>query len=170
VINGEEGKWLPGNQFEILRAHSINLNQAKVALDSAEHLTISNVDPPSAFKPTVDRPSQLNAAGLEEYIKALKIRGADTSMLAVALQRKYAAPFSVLVMALIGMPLAIWFGRRSTVVALSSAVVVSLAFWLLAGGFEQLGDHALLPAAVAIWTPIVIFACGGLYLISRVRT
>ena len=170
VINGEEGKWLPGNQFEISHAHSINLNQAKVALDSAEHLTISNVDPPSAFKPTVDRPSQLNAAGLEEYIKALKIRGADTSMLAVALQRKYAAPFSVLVMALIGMPLAIWFGRRSTVVALSSAVVVSLAFWLIAGGFEQLGDHALLPAAAAIWTPIVIFACGGLYLISRVRT
>src|SRR5262249_2733393 len=104
------------------------------------------------------------------YIRSLKARGADTATLAVALQRKYASPFSILVMALIGMPLAIWFGRKSTVVALSSAVAVSLTFWLLSGGFQQLGEHSLLPAAPAIWTPIVIFACGGLYLISRVRT
>lgn len=170
VISGEEGKWLPGNQFEISNAHIINLNDAKVAIESAGQLTISNVDPPSAFKPTVDRPSQFNANGLREYIHVLKARGADTVALTVALQRKYSSPFSVLVMALIGMPLAIWFGRKSPVVALSSAVVVSLAFWLIAGGFEQLGEHSLLPAAPAIWTPIVIFACAGLYLVSRVRT
>ena len=87
-----------------------------------------------------------------------------------ALQRKYASPFSVIVMALIGMPLAISLGRKSTVVALCSAVVVSLAFWLVSGGFQQLGEHALLPPGPAVWTPIVIFACGGLYFISRVRT
>jgi lipopolysaccharide export LptBFGC system permease protein LptF len=100
----------------------------------------------------------------------LKSRGAETSALAVALQKKYATPFSVIVMALIGMPLAISFGRRSTVLALCSAVVVALAFWLISGGFEQLGEHALLPPGPAVWTPIVIFACSGLYLISRVRT
>ncbi len=170
VINGEEGKWLPGNQFEITKAQWINLNQSKVALEAADQLRISNVDPASAFRPTVDRPSQLNAAALRSYIKSLKARGAETASLTVALQRKYAAPFSVIVMALIGMPLAISFGRRSTVVALSAAVVVSLAFWLLAGGFQMLGEHSLLPPGPAIWTPIVIFACGGLYFISRVRT
>jgi lipopolysaccharide export LptBFGC system permease protein LptF len=170
VINGEEGKWLPGNQFEISKAQWINFDQAKVALEAAAQLRISNVDPPAAFRPTVDRPSQLNAEALRSYIKALKARGAETAALAVALQRKYATPFSVIVMALIGMPLAISFGRRSTVVALSSAVVVSLAFWLLAGGFQLLGEHALLPPGPAIWTPIVLFACGGLYFISRVRT
>ena len=170
VIKGEEGKWLEGNQFEIARAQSINLNQARVATDSAEQLRISNVDPPSAFRPTVDRPSQLNAVGLRDYIRSLKIRGVDTATLAVALQRKYAAPFSVLVMALIGMPLAVWFGQKSPVVALSSAVVVTLAFWLISGGFEQLGDHALLSPGPAIWTPIVMFGCAGLYLVSRVRT
>jgi lipopolysaccharide export LptBFGC system permease protein LptF len=49
-------------------------------------------------------------------------------------------------------------------------VAVTLAFWLVSGGFQQLGEHSLLPAAAAVWTPIVIFACGGLYFISRVRT
>src|SRR5262245_51425373 len=170
VINGEEGKWLPSNQFQISKANWINLDQPKVARESAAQLEIGGVDPPSAFKPTVDRPSQLNSAGLRQYVRALKARGADTAELAVALQRKYAAPFSVIVMALIGMPLAISFGRRSTVIALCSAVAVSLAFWLSSAGFEQLGEHALLPPGPAVWTPLVIFACGGLYFISRVRT
>jgi lipopolysaccharide export LptBFGC system permease protein LptF len=170
VINGEEGKWLSANQFQISKANWINLDQPKVARESAAQLEISGVDPPSAFKPTVDRPSQLDSTGLRQYVAALKARGADTAELAVALQRKYAAPFSVIVMALIGMPLAISFGRRSTVIALCSAVVVSLAFWLISAGFEQLGEHALLPPGPAVWTPVVIFACGGLYFISRVRT
>jgi LPS export ABC transporter permease LptF/LPS export ABC transporter permease LptG len=170
VTKGEEGKWLPTNQFEISKALWIDVNDARVTRQSAEQLKISGVDPPAVFRPTVDRPSQLNADRLRIYIKNLKDRGADTAALAVALQRKYAAPFGVIVMALIGMPLAISFGRKSTVVALCSAVAVSLAFWLVVGGFQQLGEHALLPPGPAVWTPIVIFACGGLYFISRVRT
>ncbi len=170
VTTGEEGKWLSGNQFEISKAHWIDLDDKRVTQQSAAELRIAGVDPASVFRPTVDRPSQLSADRLKVYIKTLKDRGADTAALAVALQRKYAAPFGVVVMALIGMPLAISFGRKSTVVALCSAVAVSLAFWLVSGGFQQLGEHALLPPGPAVWTPIVIFACGGLYFISRVRT
>lgn len=170
VIHGEQGNWLNPNEFLISKANWISLDQSRVSRESAAELKISGVEPPSAFKPTVDRPSQLDSNGLRNYVSALKARGADTAALAVALQRKYATPFSVIVMALIGMPLAISFGRRSTVIALCSAVVVSLAFWLISGGFQQLGEHALLPPGPAVWTPIVIFACGGLYLISRVRT
>lgn len=172
VTIGEEGKWLNAGEFQITRAQWFNLpnDNSPVIAQSAEQLKISGVDPPSVFRPTVDRPSQLSADRLRVYIRNLKDRGTDTTMLAVALQRKYAAPFGVIVMALIGMPLAISFGRKSTVVALCSAVVVSLAFWLVSGGFQQLGEHALLPPGPAVWTPIVIFVCGGLYFISRVRT
>src|ERR1044072_8898645 len=122
VINGEEGKWLPGNQFEVSKAQWLSLDQPKVVHEAADQLRINVVDPPSAFKPTVDRPSQLDSNGLRGYIKALKVRGAETAALTVALQRKYSSPFTVLVMALIGMPLAIEFGRKSTVIALCSAV------------------------------------------------
>ena len=170
LTTAEEGKWLNANEFEVSKAQWINLDEQQVTRQSAEQLKITGMDPPSVFRPTVDRPSQLTAENLRSYIRALKERGADTASLAVALQGKYAAPFSVIVMALIGMPLAISLGRKSTVVALCSAVVVSLAFWLVTQGFQQMGDHALLPPAVAAWAPMVIFAGGGLYVISRVRT
>jgi len=76
----------------------------------------------------------------------------------------------VIIMALIGMPLAVSLGRKSTVVALCSAVVVSLFFWLLSSGFHQLGEHALLPPEVAAWAPIAIVSGSAFYFISRVRT
>lgn len=170
VITGEDGIWVATNQLEIRKAQWFELDQAQVARQSAETIRIDGVDPPSVFRPTVDKPSQLDAASLRTYIKTLKARGADTATLAVGLQRKYASPFSVIIMALIGMPLAVSLGRKSTVVALCSAVVVSLFFWLLSSGFHQLGEHALLPPEVAAWAPIAIVSGSAFYFISRVRT
>jgi LPS export ABC transporter permease LptF/LPS export ABC transporter permease LptG len=170
VIGGEVGSWVQPNRLEIKDARWLDLSQAQVGKQQAQTLTIDGVESARTFRPTVDRPSQLNTTRLREYIHALKARGADTAILAVGLQRKYAAPFVVIIMALIGMPLAVSLGRKSTVAALSSAVVVSLFFWLLSSGFQQLGEHALLPAEVAVWAPIAIFAGGAFYFISRVRT
>src|SRR4029079_3708377 len=107
---------------------------------------------------------------LSSYLKAAKQRGVDVSALALALQRKYVNPFSVLVMAFIGMPLALAFGRRGAIVALCVAVGVSVAYWGIGGGFQQLGNHGLLPPEVAAWAPPVIFAAAGTYFLSRVRT
>ena len=38
------------------------------------------------------------------------------------------------------------------------------------GLFEQLGDVNLLPAAIAAWSPDVLFAMAGLYFFTRMRT
>lgn len=170
VITGEEARWTTPNRMEVRQANWIDLDQARVTTQTAETMTVDPVEPPSVFRPTVDRPSQLDSNRLRDYIKTLKARGADTAVLGVGLQKKYASPFSILIMALIGMPLAISLGRKSTVLALCSAVFVSLFFWLVGSGFEQLGEHALLPPAVAAWAPIAIFAGGAFYFISRVRT
>jgi LPS export ABC transporter permease LptG len=169
VVNGEAARWISPNRIEISRAQWFELDRSQVATQSAQVMTVDGVDSPRVFRPTVDRPSQLSASRLREYIKTLRARGADTSVLAVGLERKYAAPFAVIIMALIGMPLAISLGRKSTVLALCSAVAVSLLFWLLTSGFQQLGEHALLPPQVAVWAPIAIFAGGAFYFISRVR-
>ncbi len=170
VTTGEEGKWVNPNHLQINDARVINVSGERITREVVSQIDINGADPPSVFKPTVARPSQLSSESLRAYVKNLKKRGADTASLAVGLQRKYADPFGVIVMALLGMPLAVSFGRKSAVVALCSAVGVSLAFWLVTGGFEQLGDHGLLPPAVAAWAPIAIFAGSGFYFISRVRT
>lgn len=170
VTTGKLGSWTANNQLLIKDAETVSLNEMLVERQQLPEATLSGVDSPEVFRPTVDKPSQLSVLALRSYLKAAKQRGVDVSALALALQRKYVSPFSVVVMAFIGMPLALAFGRRGAIVALCVAVGVSVAYWGVGGGFQQLGNHGLLPPEVAAWAPPVMFAAAGIYFLSRVRT
>jgi LPS export ABC transporter permease LptG len=170
VTTGNVGVWTASNQLLIKEADTVNLRGMLVERQHEAEILLAVVDPPQVFRPTVDKPSQLSVTALTSYLKAAKQRGVDVSALALAVQRKYVSPFSVLVMAFIGMPLALAFGRRGAILALCVAVGVSVAYWGIGGGFQQLGNHGLLPPEVAAWAPPVIFAAAGTYFLSRVRT
>ena len=169
VTTGTVGTWLPANRMAISKAETFNFQGLEVQRQVAETKEIS-AEPLQVFKPTIDKPSQLSSAGLSSYLKTAKRRGVEVSGLAVALQRKYAAPFGVVVMAFIGIPLALSFGRKGTIIALCAAVGLSIAYWGVGGGLQQLGNLGLLPPAVAGWSPPIIFAAAGTYVLSRVRT
>jgi len=170
VVNGKSGVWLDPNHLKLLETETLALKGMGVERKADAEMTFAGVESPAVFKPTTDRPSQLSSQDLRGYLEAAKQRGIDVSSLAVALQRKYAGPFGIIIMALIGMPLAVSFGRKGTVIALCAAVVVGVAYWALGGGFQQLGNHGLLRPSVAGWSPLVIFTAAGTYFLSRVRT
>ena len=169
VTTGTVGNWVASNRMVITKAETFNFRGLEVERQVAETTQIY-AEPLQVFKPTIDKPSQLSSAGLSSYLKTAKRRGMEVSALAVALQRKYAAPFGVLVMAFIGIPLALSFGRKGTIIALCAAVGLSIAYWGVGGGLQQLGNLGLLPPAVAGWSPPIIFAAAGTYVLSRVRT
>jgi lipopolysaccharide export system permease protein len=170
VTSGKVGVWNAPDQMLIKEAETVELQGMVVARQTAADVPLGGVDSPQVFRPTVDKPSQLSGAALSDYLKAAKQRGVDVSALAVALQRKYVNPLSVVVMAFIGMPLALAFGKRGAIVALCMAVGVSILYWGVGGSFQQLGGHGLLPPEVAAWSPPVIFAAAGTYFLTRVRT
>jgi LPS export ABC transporter permease LptG/LPS export ABC transporter permease LptF len=170
ITKGTQGQWTANNLMALTRVETLAIHDLEIAREVKDELSLKGIDGPQVFRPTADKPSQLSSQSLSSYLKSAKRRGMDVSSLAVALQRKYSEPFSVLVMAFLGIPLALSFGRRGTIVALCSAVGVSLAYWGIGGGFQQLGNHGLLPAAVAGWAPPIIFAAIGTYFLSRVRT
>ena len=170
VVSGKSGEWSDPTHLKITEAESIALNGMEVERRSDAEATFAGVDSPAVFRPTIDKPSQLSSKDLKSYLNAAKQRGTDVSALAVALQRKYAGPFGIIIMAFIGMPLAVSFGRKGTVLAICAAVVVGIAYWAVGGGFQQLGNYGLLRPSVAGWSPLVIFTAAGTYFLSRVRT
>jgi len=170
VVSGKRGYWSDLNHLTLTKTETVTLNGMEVVNRSAPETVFAGVESPAVFKPTIDKPSQLSSQDLQTYLRAAKQRGQDVSTLAVALQRKYAGPFGIIIMAIIGMPLAVSFGRKGTIIALCAAVVVSVAYWAVGGGFQQLGNHGLLRPSVAGWSPLVIFAAAGTYFLSRVRT
>ncbi|MGI8733148.1 MAG: LptF/LptG family permease [Pyrinomonadaceae bacterium] len=169
VTTANTGVWIGSNRVALRDAEVLTFKGMQIERQIAPQIEAA-IEPVNILKPTIDRPSQLSATGLSSYLSAARRRGVSVSALAVALQRKYAAPFSVIVMAFIGIPLALSFGRRGTVVALCGAVGLSIAYWGVGGGLQQLGNLGLLPPAVAGWSPAIIFAAAGSYLLSRIRT
>ena len=170
VVNGKSGVWSDPTHLNVSEAETLTLKDLEVKRMTEAETIFAGVESPAVFKPTIDKPSQLSSRDLKSYLDAAKQRGMDVSALAVALQRKYAGPFGIVIMALIGMPLAVSFGRKGTVIALCAAVVVGVSYWAVGGGFQQLGNHGLLRPSVAGWSPLVIFTAAGTYFLSRVRT
>jgi LPS export ABC transporter permease LptG len=170
VVSGKTGAWSDPTHLKLNEAETLTLKDLEVERKTESETTFAGVESPAVFKPTIDKPSQLSSRDLRGYLDAAKQKGMDVSTLAVALQRKYAGPFGIVIMALIGMPLAMSFGRKGTVIALCAAVVVGVAYWAVGGGFQQLGNHGLLRPSVAGWSPLVIFTAAGTYFLSRVRT
>ncbi|HEV2860156.1 MAG TPA: LptF/LptG family permease [Pyrinomonadaceae bacterium] len=122
------------------------------------------------FKRELNRPSEYDTVSLSEYITELKRRGEDTTPLAVALERRRADPLASFVMVFVSAPLALFFGRRSTVAALCAAVALGLSFWAVVSGLQQLGAGGLLPPKLAAWAPTFIYTVLGLYLLARAKT
>jgi LPS export ABC transporter permease LptG/LPS export ABC transporter permease LptF len=173
IIKGQSARWSGGNnkaEVELREVVSLDLQGADAGWKKRAVERLEAAESPEVFKPATDKPSHLSARGLSDYIKTARKRGGSTVTFEVALQKKYAGPLSVMVMALIGMPLALSFGRKSAIIALCLAIALGLVFLAAMGGFQQLGEYGLLSPIVAVWSPIVLFAAMGFYLLFRART
>jgi LPS export ABC transporter permease LptG/LPS export ABC transporter permease LptF len=128
-------------------------------------------EPPSYFKKEfVQSSDEMSYAELERYIKDLQQSGFDVVRLRVRLHKKLAYPLITLVMALLAVPFSLSSGRRSTLTGAAAAVGIAAAYLLVAGAFESLGNLSQLPAAVAAWSPDIVFALVGGYLMLKVPT
>src|ERR1700730_9757837 len=102
MTSGEQGKWTTRTTLTVANAETMAIHGLELGHEKTSQLDLKGTDPAQVFKPGVDKPSQLSSDGLSGYLKSAKRRGVDVSSLAVALQRKYAEPLSILVMAFLG--------------------------------------------------------------------
>ena len=125
---------------------------------------------PSYFK-KVDRQSeQMSYTELANYIQDLKQSGFDTMRLRVQLNHKLAYPLMTLILAILAIPFALIAGKRGSIAGVGTAIGVAIFYWIIAGIFENLGDVNSLPAVLAAWSPDLLFAFAGTYLLLRTPT
>jgi len=126
--------------------------------------------PPGYFKKEERQAQEMNYGELHHYINDLRQSGFDTIRLRVQLDRKLADPLIALVMAVLGVPFALSMGKRGSLTGIAVAIGVAIAFWVIAGTFEAMGNVNTLPVMVAAWTPDLLFAFIGGYLLLRTPT
>jgi lipopolysaccharide export LptBFGC system permease protein LptF len=86
------------------------------------------------------------------------------------LQKKFAFPIITFVMAVLAVPFALSTGKRGTVAGVATAIGIAVVYFIAAGLFEAMGNANQLPPVLAAWSPDVLFALAGGYLILKVPT
>jgi LPS export ABC transporter permease LptG/LPS export ABC transporter permease LptF len=125
---------------------------------------------PSYFKKEDRQSEQMSYTELATYIQDLKQSGFDTMRLRVQLNRKLAYPLMTLVLAILAIPFSLFAGKRGGIAGIGTAIGVAICYWVIAGIFENLGDVNSLPAILAAWSPDLLFAIAGTYLLLRTPT
>ncbi len=127
-------------------------------------------EPPTYFKKEVKQSSEMNYVELRRYIRDLQQSGFDVMRLRVQLEKKLAYPAITLVMAILAIPFSLSAGKRSSITGVAIAVSIAVVYWTVAGLFEAMGNINQLPPFLAAWSPDLIFALLGGYLILKIPT
>ena len=127
-------------------------------------------EPPTYFKKEVKQSSEMSYQELRRYIHDLQQSGFEVVRLRVQLEKKFAFPMVSLVMAVLAIPFSLQAGRRGAVTGVAVAVGIALVYWTVSGLFEAMGNIRELPPFLAAWSPDLIFALLGGYMILRVPT
>jgi LPS export ABC transporter permease LptG len=125
---------------------------------------------PGYFKKENRQSQEMNFGQLDNYIKDLRQSGFDTMRLRVALWHKLAYPLIAIVMAVLAIPFALSMGRRGSLTGIAVAISVALTYWVVDGLFGAMGNVNYLPAALAAWSPDILFGLAGGYLLLRTPT
>jgi lipopolysaccharide export LptBFGC system permease protein LptF len=73
-------------------------------------------------------------------------------------------------MAILAIPFALSMGKKGGLVGIATAIGLAITYWVVALIFESLGNVNTLPAILAAWTPDLLFAITGTYLLLRTPT
>ncbi len=125
---------------------------------------------PSYFKKEDLQSQEMSFNELSHYISDLRQSGFDTMRLRVQLMRKLAYPLITLAMAILAVPFALSMGKRGSLAGIATAIGLAIAYWVVAGVFEAMGNVNTLPPMLAAWSPDILFGITGAYLLLRTPT
>jgi LPS export ABC transporter permease LptF/LPS export ABC transporter permease LptG len=125
---------------------------------------------PSYFKKEVKQYSEMNYEELRRYIRDLQQSGFDVVRLRVQLDQKLSYPLITFIMAGLAVPLSLSAAKKGAITGVAVAVGIAVVYTVVSRLSEAMGDISLLPAALAAWSPDLIFALVGAYLILKIPT
>jgi LPS export ABC transporter permease LptG/LPS export ABC transporter permease LptF len=125
---------------------------------------------PDYFLTEALQEKQMNFRELDQYIRGLQQRGYDTVKLQVQFYRKFSVPLFALIMAMISVPFGFLVGNRGAMTGIGVSLAIAVAYLGLDPLFTEMGNVNQLSPAVAAWSPDLLFALVGAYLLLRMRS
>ena len=107
---------------------------------------------------------------LREHTKVLAASGFHVVPQQVAVARKLAFPFVVVVMTLLAVPFGVTIGRSGAMGGIGVGIALAISYWTVISVFSALGSGGALSPLLAAWAPNLLFGSAAAYLLLTVRT
>ncbi len=121
------------------------------------------------FNNLYEKPNHLSASETREQIESRESE-IEKRTFQIALQKKYTTLFLPLIITLFTAPFALSLSRKGKVITIGYAVGIWLLFMGITNVFEQFGQNGFLSPNIAVWSPILLFATLGAFLLTKVKT
>jgi len=174
-IHADRAHWADNlNRWVYEKGWERSLHGAAIAPDGYRMFDVSTFpelpETPSYFKKEVKQYSEMNYQELHRYIRDLQQSGFDVVRLRVELNKKLSYPLITLIMAVLAIPFAVSAAKKGAITGVATAVIIAIVYTVVSRWFEAMGNLNQLPPALAAWSPDLIFALVGGYLILKVPT
>jgi len=115
-------------------------------------------------------PDEMRYAELSRYIDALARSGTDAKKLAVERALKIAVPFTCIIIAFFGAPLAVTSPRAGVAFGVGVSLATAFVFLLSVQLTKAIGAGGVLPPTLAAWIPNLAFGGAAVWLLRKART
>ncbi|MCF8145785.1 MAG: LPS export ABC transporter permease LptG [Deltaproteobacteria bacterium] len=168
-IDARSGTWVDG-VWQLREGIVQNREQdGSYDLSRFQRLELKIPEGPTDFVRKEIEPEEMGYNQLKRFAKRLRVEGYDASRYFVDLHIKIAFPFVVLIMALIGIPIALWKKEMGTPMAVSIGIALCFIYLLVLGLSRTLGFAGILPPILAAWLANSLFLFFGVYLMINVN-
>jgi LPS export ABC transporter permease LptF/LPS export ABC transporter permease LptG len=174
-IHAERAHWADSmNRWIFEQGWQRTLRGSAIAPDGYRTFEVSTfpqiTEAPSYFKKEVKQYSEMNYEELRRYIRDLQQSGFDVVRLRVQLNKKLSYPLITLIMAVLAVPFSLSAAKKGAITGVAVAVGIAVVYTVVSRLFEAMGDISQLPPSLAAWSPDLIFALVGAYLILKIPT
>lgn len=112
-------------------------------------------------------PAEMSRKELGEHIALFRRSGIKVNALVVDYDLKLALPLAALVFVLTGAPLGIAGPRSGRLFGAAVSGSIAFSYYVFSSVLRSLGCNEILPPLVAAWTPNILFAAAGVFLMIR---
>ncbi len=168
-IDAKEASWADG----VWRLRNGVIRKYENGIWQETHFNIRDIsvqeDPEIMIKNSQDRQT-LPLAELSKLVNYKKRTGQVVRKDLVSFYSRLSFPYACFVMAMLGAPLFVMFGKSGAAVGFLLTMFISFVYWGVAIAiFEALGNNGVLPPIVSCWSANVIFMGIGAIFVYKVK-
>jgi lipopolysaccharide export system permease protein len=170
-VDARRARYLGGRWVFFSGLYQERLPEGGYTAHTFEEREVELPERPSDFVRLSKPSEEMSLAELARFVRKMEIEGYDSRRYRVDMQSKLSFPFVTLIMALIGVPMALFKEQgRSLAPGVVLGLACALLYWISFSYVRSIFGYAgVLPPFIAAWLPNGLFLLAGLWLFTHIK-